>query len=242
MKIKILGTGGAINNGLPYNSFLIDDDFLIESPPDIMNSLFREGIDRQIISKIYISHFHADHCFGLPFLLLSNFNDKYSTITKMIGPEGIEKRVEEMCTLAFGVEHKMQKWIREHIIYQEMENGKTIEIDARYRLTPFKTFHSPETYGFILESEGKKTVYTADTYWDESLLEYFNDVDSVLIDLNGEESDEARIHISEHDLEQYVLPHIRGKGIKFYGTHLKQNKISKNKEIRYLVPGDEIEV
>ena len=43
MNIRMLGTGGAINNGLPYNSFIINEDLLIETPPDIMISLFREA-------------------------------------------------------------------------------------------------------------------------------------------------------------------------------------------------------
>ena len=242
MKIRILGTGGAINDGLPYNSFIIDEDFLVETPPDIMNSLFREGINRQAVSTIYISHFHADHCFGLPFLLLRNFMDDYSKNIRMIGPEGIEQRVKEICTLAFGAEHLMQKWIREHITYEEIENGKEVRIETRYRLIPVKMFHSPETYGFVLESDGKKTVYIADTYWEDSLLEYIKDADTVLIDLNGENSDRVRVHVSEHDLEQYALPNLKKKNIRFYGTHLKVNKTSKNKNIQYLMPGEEIEV
>ena len=242
MNIRMLGTGGAINNGLPYNSFIINEDLLIETPPDIMISLFREGINRQEIKTIYISHFHADHCFGLPFLLLSNFNDGYRTVTRIIGPEGIEQRTIEICTLAFGREHRMQKWIREHIIFQEIEGVKKIKIDKRYELTPIKMFHSPETYGFIMEAEGKKTAYIADTYWDDSLLEYIKDADTVLIDLNGEESDTARVHISENDLVQYAFPNLKNKDIRFYGTHLKKSKTSDNKNIRYLIPGQEIEI
>ncbi len=242
MKIRILGTGGAINNGLPYNSFIINDDFLVETPPDIMNSLFREGVDRQKISEIYISHFHADHCFGLPFLLLRNFADGYSTGIKITGPKGIEQRVTDICTLAFGAEHLMQKWIGKYITFEEIYKGKEIEINTQYKLTPVKMFHSPETYGFVLESEGKKTAYIADTYWEDSLLEYIRDADSVLIDLNGEKSDRAKVHISEYDLEQYALPNIKKKDIKFYGTHLKEEKSSKNMHIRYLLPGKVIEV
>jgi hypothetical protein len=41
MRIKMLGTGGAINDGLPYNSFIVDNTLLVETPPDIMNSLYR---------------------------------------------------------------------------------------------------------------------------------------------------------------------------------------------------------
>jgi len=242
MKIKILGTGGAINNGLPYNSFIINDDFLVEVPPDIMNSLFREDIDRQKISVIYISHFHADHFFGLPFLLLKNFIDGYSTNIKMIGPKGIEKKVTEICTLAFGGDHSMQKWIRNHLIFKEIAEGEIIDINPGYRITPVRMFHSPETYGFVLESEGKKTAYIADTYWEDSLLEYIRDADTVLMDLNGEKSDRSKVHISEYDLEQYVLPNIKKKDIRLYGTHLKENKRSQNEKIRYLKPGDEIAV
>jgi hypothetical protein len=160
----------------------------------------------------------------------------------MIGPEGIEKKVTEICTLAFGTEHHMQPWIKEHLIYQETVSGKKIKLGKQYKLTPAKMFHSPETYGFMLETGGKKTVYIADTYWDDSLLKYIKDADSVLIDLNGEMSDKAKIHVSEYDLEQYAFPNIKNKNIKFYGTHLKVNKISRNKNIQYLIPGEEIEV
>ncbi|MGD9159684.1 MAG: MBL fold metallo-hydrolase [Desulfobacteraceae bacterium] len=242
MIIKILGTGGAINNGLPYNSFIINEDLLVETPPDIMTSLFREGINRKNISAIYISHFHADHCFGLPFLLLRNFIDRYSTYIKMIGPKGIEQRVTEICTLAFGAEHLMMKWIKDHVTYEEIEHGREIKINTQYKLTPVKMFHSPETYGFVLESEGKKTTYIADTYWEDCLLEYIEDADTVLIDLNGEKSDKSKVHISEYDLEQHALPNLKKKDTIFFGTHLKVNKTSNNKNIRYLIPGEEIEV
>ena len=136
----------------------------------------------------------------------------------------------------------MQTWIKEHLIYQVIDGGKKINLDKQYKLTPVKMFHSPDTYGFVLETGGKKTVYFADTYWDDSLLAYIDDADSVLIDLNGEKSDGAKIHISESDLVQYALPKIKNKNIKFYGTHLKENKISGNKQIQYLIPGEEIEV
>ena len=45
IKIKILGNGGCLNKGLPYNSFIINDNFIFESPPDIMLSLHKNKID-----------------------------------------------------------------------------------------------------------------------------------------------------------------------------------------------------
>ncbi|MFC1840131.1 MBL fold metallo-hydrolase [Thermodesulfobacteriota bacterium] len=239
MKIKILGNGGAINDGLAYNSFIIDDSFLIEAPPDVMIGIFRENIDILKIKKIYISHFHADHYFGIPFLLLRCFMEESETDVKIIGPRGIESRVREICITAFGTDHPMQKWVEDYVVYEEIEEEKEIVTDSGYLLKPVPLFHSPETYGFILESGEKKIAYLADTYWEESLLEYIEDVNDVIVDLNGEKTDKVKVHISEDDLVTYALPNIKS-GVRFYGTHLKKNKVSGNEKINYVKPGDEI--
>lgn len=33
--ITILGNGGGLNQGLPYNAFLINENLLVEAPPDV---------------------------------------------------------------------------------------------------------------------------------------------------------------------------------------------------------------
>jgi len=67
MKIKILGNGGAINDGLPYNAFMVNRTLLCEVPPDIMLSIHKNCIDISLINTIYMPHLHGDHTFGLPF-------------------------------------------------------------------------------------------------------------------------------------------------------------------------------
>ncbi|MBN1904688.1 MAG: MBL fold metallo-hydrolase [Deltaproteobacteria bacterium] len=240
MKLKMLGTGGAINDGLPYNSFIVDSTLLVETPPDIMNSLYREGIERRDISTIYISHFHADHCFGLPFLLLKNFFDGFTETINIKGPRGINKWVQDICALAFGPENRMQGWVSKNVICEEIIEGMAIRVGKVYTLTPLRMFHSQETYGFNLNAGGKRLLYIADSYWDMSLLKYMDDADAVLIDLNGEKSDTVKVHISEDDLVKHALPYIKNREMIFYGTHLKASKVSSNKKIRYMKPGDEI--
>jgi ribonuclease Z len=236
----MLGTGGAINDGLPYNAFIVDDTLLVETPPDIMNSLYREGVDRKGISTIYISHFHADHCFGLPFLLLKNFFDGFMSEIDIYGPEGLKQRVSELCALAFGLESRMLSWVKKFVKCHEVKEGKEIKLCEKYKLTPIRMFHSEETYGFNLNADGKRLLYIADSYWDISLLSYIEDADAILIDLNGEKSDTVKVHISEEDLVEHALPRYKNREVIFYGTHLKSSKVSSNRKIRYLKPGDEI--
>ncbi len=44
MKLKIPWDGGALNDGLPYYSFMINNTILVETPPDIKISLQRGKI------------------------------------------------------------------------------------------------------------------------------------------------------------------------------------------------------
>lgn len=103
MKLKVLGNGGAVNIGLPYNSFILASTILVEAPPDVVHSLQRENVDLSKIATVYVSHFHGDHYFGLPFFLLmryylSQVKEPEGTIT-VIGPVGIKEKTREICGL-----------------------------------------------------------------------------------------------------------------------------------------------
>ena len=245
MKIKILGNGGAINDGLPYNSFLIEDRYLIETPPDIMNSLFREKIDLSGIRLIYISHFHGDHFFGLPLLLLRLF---FNSINKQIkdkmlilGPMEIKSKTREICKLAVGENHPLHEWIEANIKFIELNSEDSIYVDDEIMFKAFPMFHFIETWGFSLYNENRIIFsYFADTIWDDKLFEQIKLFPrAIIIDLNGEPSDPVKVHLSENDIITKVLP-VSKENIVFYGTHLKYQKEPLNKIIRYTYPGEVI--
>ena len=125
MKIKILGNGGAINDGLPYNAFVLNDTLLCETPPDIMLSINKNFIELSSINTIYISHLHGDHIFGLPFLILSAFffhvgtNEKLSF--KIVGPEGLEMMTENLVVSAFSSKHPCFKWMKKFCNFLEVD-------------------------------------------------------------------------------------------------------------------------
>jgi len=245
MQIKILGNGGAINDGLPFNSFMVDGFFLAETPPDIMNSLFREKINLSEIRFIYLSHYHGDHYFGLPFLILRLFFNAAGKpldykIT-LIGPAEVRIRTEEICRLALGDNHPVNDWIENNFIFTEIFSGSEIKLDEENILKIFPMFHMIETYGFSFYKNDRIVFsYFADTLWSDELLhqiKLFPEI--ILADLNGEPSDPRKVHMSETDIIEKAIPHCEGK-ITFYGTHLKTQKESAHKNIHYVYPGEVI--
>lgn len=243
MRIKILGNGGALNDGLPYNSFMVDDYLLAEAPPDIMNSLFREKTDLSKIRIIYISHYHGDHYFGLPFLLLRLFFDftasPFDYRIQIAGPENIKGKTKEICSLALGETHPVNKWIDGFITFIDLGPGSTINMKDDTCLKTFSMNHFTETYGFSLRINDKSVfAYFADTLWSDELLSEIKLFPRVILaDLNGEPSDPVKVHMSEEDIVKNALP-VSGDRIVYYGTHLKRQKWSALGQIKYVQPGD----
>jgi hypothetical protein len=242
MQIKILGNGGAVNDGLPYNSFILDNYLLVETPPDIMNSLFREKIDLSGIRLIYISHFHGDHYFGLPFLILRLFFNSAGQSMNfkiiILGPAGIKNKTKEICRLALSENHPVNNWIDDNFLFDELESGSRVEIDNESFLKIFPMNHFIETYGFSFYRKEKIIFsYFTDTVWSDELISQIKLLpDFIITDLNGEPDDPQKIHMSEQDLIEKGIPHSEGK-VMFYGTHLKKQKGSSHKQIEYVYPG-----
>jgi hypothetical protein len=248
MKITMLGNGGAINDGLPYNSFMIGDGFLCEVPPDIMISLRRYRFKPESIRTIYISHLHADHCFGLPFLILDIFFNlagnraSLPSPIRLFGPSGIGAAVNQLVSLGLGTDHPVMKWMAANIQYNEVNERTGHSLYGDTVSGFFRMNHSFETWGFTIGS-GKDIpfVYVPDTLWTGSIEALFRmKPRNVLIDLAGEPDDPAPIHLSEKELLEKTAE-MKIEGIRFWGTHLKCDKKSSVKELRYVKAGTVIQ-
>src|SRR5512136_1664449 len=98
MMVHFLGNGGFVGNGLPYSSFMLDGNFIVECPPDIMQTMRSQGIHLSRIKRIFLSHFHGDHYFGMPFLTLNLstlYPEREKDLTKIdvIGPAGMRDHI-----------------------------------------------------------------------------------------------------------------------------------------------------
>ena len=229
-------------------------------PPINMLSLSREKCDQQKIRRVYISHFHADHYFDLPFVVVNAFFQGHEGF-EVIGLEPLKDTLSNITREAFGAKTPFVDWLLEKCTFVEIGSsappigstaGPTPPVDARTdmsaynmsnreKLTFYRLKHFEETYGFLLEQDGNPLfAYLPDTLWCESMKRVLMKNPSyVLVDLNGETAEANKVHFSESDLLEHALP-ITGENTKYLVTHLMRYKKSEIPQLEYAVPGMKI--
>jgi hypothetical protein len=248
MIIHFLGNGGFIGNGLPYNSFLIDGSFLIECPPDIMVSMCNQGIHLSQVKRIFISHFHGDHYFGMPFFtlnLLVFYRDKIHEFAKIdvIGPRGLRDHITTLQQIAVSPDNPSVTMIDDIYNFIEIDQYSRLRINGKDDMLFHRMSHSKETYGYsIIRDNNYELTYLPDTVWDDSFLEIIsNRPKYVICDLNGDSDDSMRVHMAEKDITEKAIP-VTGDATIYVGTHLQDNRITSHEKILYAMAGTKIEI
>ena len=83
MEIILLGVGEAFDEILPNTSMLVRTEYqgkpvtvLFDCGYSVPPRFWQLGLDVETLDGIWISHFHADHAFGLPALLVRLWEEK----------------------------------------------------------------------------------------------------------------------------------------------------------------------
>jgi ribonuclease Z len=162
--LTFLGTGNAFAPGRYWNSFLIGGRVLVEASPSVLPNLRRAGADLAAIEAVFLSHFHADHTFGWPFLLLEYLARRTARSTPLwvVGPPGVRERLEEMCRVGAYPQHTRERGGFDlHFVEvneQEQEAGP-----VRFRAVRVEHEPSLDCYGFVIERDGRRIGYSGDT-------------------------------------------------------------------------------
>jgi len=241
LKITILGNGGGLNAGLPYNAFLINEHIMAEAPPDIMLSLNSSRHDVSRVDSIFISHLHGDHTFGLPFFILNKWvvslQSSETCSLAIWGPDGIEEYAKTLLMQAFTADHPCYPWCEQHVAFHMITPQSQITWDG-LTVSCFAVQHLVPTYGFLIENHAAALLaYTADTVWCpqvENVLAHAPH--AVLADMNGGSSN---VHMSVQDILEKALP-ITGTRTTYYGVHLFEEFESPHPSVLCAKQGDEI--
>ncbi|MCF8085756.1 MAG: ribonuclease Z [Desulfohalobiaceae bacterium] len=164
MQAEFLGVGEACDETLPNTSVLVRCEgdpprrILLDcgftAPPPLFASL----PDPEALDAVWISHFHGDHIFGLPLVLLRMWESGRRRKLIFAGQEGITDRIRQIAELAYpGLEAKLGFKLE----VKELGSGQSAHfLDLTW--TAAQTLHSRRNLALRLENDGASLYYSGD--------------------------------------------------------------------------------
>lgn len=216
LDLLFLGSGNAFGaEGRAFSSFLLEGRYLFDCGPTVLQQLCKAGVSAQAIDVILVSHFHADHFFGLPFFLLdAKYSGRSKDIT-IIGPPGIEERTEQLLRIGYpGLSAENAASFRRRFL--EVRDGCDLEVEG-LAVTAACVEHvkEMECFAFRAAVGGRSLVYSGDTTLCDGLLRLIPGADVIVLECS---CDCVPVHLSPADVAQ-VERHA-SPGAKLIVTHL----------------------
>ena len=155
MELYVLGSG-AVSARSGYPGYLIDGTVLLDCPPGTTKKLIRMGADPCGVTDVLVTHFHADHYFDLPFLLLARYR-KTETPLCIHCPEEGRRVLPQLLALAYPD-------IPLDTVPVVLDHGDRF-LAAGYDVERLPVSHGvkEQCYGYILEREGLRIGFSGDT-------------------------------------------------------------------------------
>ncbi len=180
LDLTFIGSGNAFGDSRCYSGFVLNGRTLFDCPPTAVYALKRAHLPMEQIDTVVLSHFHGDHFFGLPFMLLEytfpgaagGRTPQRTRDLTIVGPPGVAGTIEQLCALAFpNILHLNQGYRRRYV---EIAPGAEAEVNG-LRLSAAQMNHAKQSLdtalGYRIESGGRVLSYTGDTGWCDELLQ-----------------------------------------------------------------------
>jgi ribonuclease Z len=162
--VVFVGTGEALDPELPNTSLLVrgPKTLLLDCGYAVPHALWQITRDADELDAVWISHGHADHCFGLPALLLwMRLAGRRRALTVLGGP-GSQARLEQVLELGYPGSYAPHKCYP--IEFVELRAGELARFGAlELRVAP--TLHSLANWALRIDFPGialRSLVYSGD--------------------------------------------------------------------------------
>jgi ribonuclease BN (tRNA processing enzyme) len=238
MQLRFVGCGDALGSGGRYNTcFHVTGErvnFLIDCGASSLPALKRQGVARDDIDLILITHFHGDHFGGLPFLLLDAQFTRRTRPLVIAGPQGIETRLTQVMEALF--ENSSQTTRRFDLSVVALQSEVRCSFGA-VNVTPFPVVHGEPGgpfLGYRVEAEGRIIAYTADTEWTETLIPLGRDADLLIAEAYTYDKP-VKNHLSLKTLEAH-LAEIKPKRLVL--THMSDDMLGRLDTLDYEAASD----
>jgi ribonuclease BN (tRNA processing enzyme) len=216
LHLTFLGSGNAFGaEGRAFSSFILNGRYLFDCGPTLLQQMRKAKAETGDIDVILISHFHADHFFGLPFFFLDAWRNGREKELTIAGPPGIEERVQGMLDLGYSM---IPGKIKFPVRYIEVSDGLEAEA-AGLQFTASTVIHVPELqcFAYRAQVEGRSLVYSGDSTLCDGLVRLIPGADVVVLECScGFEP----VHLAPSDVEEirrhsapvtkFILTHLDG--------------------------------
>jgi ribonuclease Z len=169
---------------------------------------------------VLLSHFHADHTFGLASLILGRaVMDVESPALTVFGPVGTEAYLRQLLDFAWGEEMRQLAWRRLQLSVRELTGGEVFQVEGSQG-SAYEMIHSSRfpCLGFVIERDGVRLGYTGDAEVSEGLHELLSACDHVIAEMTYDQPGPA--HLSRAEVLRLMAAYPR---VRFILTHLGTN-------------------
>lgn len=161
MRCTFLGVGEAFDEQLANTSLLIEGrsvsamlDCGFTAPPQ----LWRSMAEPLRLDIVWISHFHGDHWFGLPWLMVRMHEEGRRNPLVILGPKEIGSRVRNLAEMAYpGIMEKLCY----DLVVQELKFGERFEY-GEFSFRCAASNHSVKSQAVRVDSTDGSIVYSGD--------------------------------------------------------------------------------
>lgn len=228
LRVTFVGSGDAFGSGGRLQACIMLDDgherVLLDCGTTSLVGMKRLGIEPNTIETVIVSHLHADHFGGIPFLVLDGQFSRRARALTVAGPVGTRDRVlatmEALYPSSSGVQRRFET------VFQELSPAAPIRLGAT-QATAFLADHASGAPAHITRVEfgGRVIAYSGDTAWTPALVEASRGADLFICESYMHERRvpfhlsyaELLDHRDQLDCRRVVLTHMTGEMIAAEG-------------------------
>lgn len=172
-----------------------DHNILLDFGPRTLMNLIKSGVDRNRITHILFSHFHADHfsdfiTFFFDAMIFTKYQGGKRPPLTVIGPPGTRRLFKVLFAALPGFRRAPFG-----VTFQEV-NDRPFWI-GKTKILPRRVVHSPRLHclGYRLEYGGKALAYSGDSQYCRSLVRLCGDVDLAVLDCSFPANRPGPVHL-----------------------------------------------